>query len=253
VADANGEILRFSEVEKHVLNFSDQKDSLLKANKFVLDWVQNQLLIQAAEKEDNELNLERIEEKVEKLRNELIVHEYYQQYLHKNLDTNISQKEIEAYYQANKTMFAAKDKAIKGYFIKFDLTSPLIETAKKEFLGKGRLNELKKMAQSQAKDSSFSENEWVELTTFLNKIPPMHNLQECEFLLRNRAKVIQTSDHMYLVKITDLSSEKDPAPVALKKEYIQKLILNNRKEELILKLRKTTLENAKKTKSYEIY
>ena len=71
---------------------------------FIEKWVRNQLLLNKAEINltDEEKN---VEQQIENYRSSLLIYAYEQSYLRQNLDTVVTDKEIEDYYKENQSNF----------------------------------------------------------------------------------------------------------------------------------------------------
>lgn len=253
LAEVSGNKLKKSMADKYLPPFSSKEDSTLKCKKLVNDWITDQLIIKLADSEES-IDLEYIEEKVKKLQENLIIHEYCQNYLKKNLDTNLNKKELLDFYQKNSADFILKEKIVRGYFIKIDKTSPLLVSMRKEFESDkpSTTEELKKMSQSQAKDYYFTDHQWVEMSKFLIQSPEFQNDKERNNLLKDKERIIESKDYVYFVRLTDLVDEGATAPFEIKEEMIRNIVLNNRKQELIKKLRNTLYTNATKENAYKI-
>lgn len=210
-------------------------------------WTTNKLIIDRAEK-DVEIDFETFNAKANKLKEDLIIHEYNNHYLRQNLDTTFTDKELEDYYLEHKSNFVLKEKIIKGFFIKMRLTSPLLKEFKRTFKKNDStsLVELKKMSQSQATNYLFVENTWTDLGSIISNLPQPVGSKDLSSLLKRKELTIQSDDDIYFVRVFDIRVEEEIAPMEMKLQTIKNIILNERKLSLIHTLKDTIYTNSKK-------
>lgn len=253
IAKVGKKKLTWSEARRYVPAFFSKEDSIQKTNRYIETWVTRQLIIDKA-KEEAKIDFEAIDAKVDKLKDDLIIHEFNSKHVEQNLDTAISQEELKKYYNENKDNFILKEKIIKGYFIKLGNVSPLLDQMTKTFSKNDSttVEELKKMSQSQATNYLFSEDTWITLNSILYSTPLIKSPQDVDYLLRNKQIIKQIENDFYFIRIEDLKNEQEIAPFETKEETITHIILNKRKNNLIDYLKDTTYSNAKKSE-YKIY
>ena len=88
-------------------------DSVELVNKFIDDWARKQLLISEATGKINVDEAE-IERKMLDYRYSLIGYEFQQYYINQNLNTEVTEEEIQAYYEENLDNFVLKQNIIRG-------------------------------------------------------------------------------------------------------------------------------------------
>ncbi len=99
------------------------EDSIAMAQDFNERWVRNQLLLNKAELNltDEEKN---VEQQIENYRSSLLIYAYEQSYIRQQLDTVVTEAEIENYYKENQSNFILNGSLIKGVFIKIPVKAP---------------------------------------------------------------------------------------------------------------------------------
>lgn len=129
VAKVGNSILYQKDLAGIVTREINPKDSANLVNRYINSWIKKQLLIsEAAEK----INFDQasIERKVLDYRYALMVHEYKKYYVDNNLDTAVTEQEIQDYYLGNKDNFELKQNIIRGYFITVTKDAPKINQLK---------------------------------------------------------------------------------------------------------------------------
>jgi len=246
LAEVGDEKLVWDKAKRYVPAFFTTEDSVQKVERYIDSWITNKLLISTA-KTDGEIDFDALDVKVNKLKEDLIIHEYNSNYIRNNLDTAISLRDVEKYYIENRKNFILKEKVIKGSFIKIRDVSPLVPDVRKAFASKdtSALVKLKEMSQSQATNYLFSEDNWISLKSILSNVSFL-NRNEIDKLLLRKELVKEYKNDIYFIRINEIKNEQDIAPLEIKMETVKSIILNERKLHLIESLKDTIYSNAKK-------
>ena len=83
-------------------------DSIVRAKAFIDNWIRRQLLIHQAENTIDKSELD-FSKQIEDYRNSLIIYKYESMIVDQNLDTIVSDEEIEKYIEANAPLVIGKD------------------------------------------------------------------------------------------------------------------------------------------------
>ena len=103
-------------------NLSKQ-DSAQFAEKFVTDWIKKQLMIQRAE-DAIDFNEAQIQSKVLDYQYALMVHELEARYIDNNLDEEVSNEEVAAYYEEKSENFILRQNLSKCIYFKIPSNAP---------------------------------------------------------------------------------------------------------------------------------
>ena len=239
------------EVLKQIPFGSSMEDSISIRNSYINAWIDRQLLVHQAE-----LNLpieeQDVSSKLEKYRNDLLIFAYQNQLLLEKLDTNVSNFEIETYYQENKESFGLADYIVKVHYIKLDSTDKNIKKVK-SWESSSKESDFEKLEQyCYMHSASYSfENNWMYFYELLDVVPIVSYNKEK--LLKNK-KLIEFYDngYYYLVRIVDYKLKDSVSPLSMEKKNIKRIILNNRKLNFLEKLSSDIYKNAKSQQEIEI-
>ncbi|MDR0419690.1 MAG: peptidyl-prolyl cis-trans isomerase, partial [Prevotellaceae bacterium] len=108
---------------------SKDTNNLLKRH--IESWAKQQLLLQLAEDNLSTEIQKYISKQVEDYRSSLLVYRYEQMYVDQRLDTVISEKEYEDFYNAHKQTMVLSNPIVKVLFIKLKKNSPYLDKIKK--------------------------------------------------------------------------------------------------------------------------
>ena len=117
--------LFLSELEGMVPEGATPEDSIKIINAEVERWARETLLMQEAEKNiPTDLNIDRL---VRDYRMSLIRHNYEQFLVETQLDSVISEQELNDYYEKNKEQYQLKSSIIRCFFIKIPKLAPNVD------------------------------------------------------------------------------------------------------------------------------
>jgi hypothetical protein len=109
------------------------KDSLNLVNAYIENWQRQQALLHVAQQRINQ-NPERFNAQIEEYKNALIIHEFEESLLNEKLDTLITDKEINDYYETHKDVFILKRPIFKVSYIQLPNDAPELDRVKRWFL-----------------------------------------------------------------------------------------------------------------------
>ncbi|MFN7911532.1 MAG: hypothetical protein ACK5QC_06875 [Bacteroidota bacterium] len=185
-----------------------------------------------------------IEAQVEQYRKELVNHIYQTKLIEANLDTNVSNREMEAYYNLHLDNFILKDNIVKVNYYKVPLKAQGLEKMKRLFnatLEKDKL-QLNNLALQYAENFFNSDSTWLYLEDIKKEMP---NLREQPDLVLNKGRVMEFNDefYYYYLKIKDEKIRNSPSPLSFERQNIKSFIINKRKTDLINQYKKQLFEN----------
>ena len=228
-------------------------DSSLIAETFIQNWVRSRLLLSQAE---SSLSLQDkdVEKQLEEYRQALLIYAYEKEILNANLDTLISYQEIEEFYLENKSNFELKDYIVKVRYVKL-----LKDTKQKKKIKKlldsdldSDLSELEDICRVEAANYYLDESDWLYFDDLLKEIPiETYNKEQ---LLRYKKDIeFEDGTFLYLVRIRDYRLKNSISPLSLEQENIQKIILNQRKKELLREYKQKIYDEAEANNKLEYY
>lgn len=229
------------------------QDSILITNNYINNWVKQQLLLSKAQ-----LNLENkadvFEDLVRKYRQDLYINSYKEAVVNEYLNTEITEDDIDKFYNENKQNFKLNEELLQLKFIKVgkdvynknDLIK-LFKSSKKEDLLKLQAEELSFNAQH------FNDSIWVKYGDFITEIPIFKSVDKKELLKKGEFIQKEDSLSLYLVAIKDVLLRNEVAPKSYITPTIEQMILHQRKLLLLRNIEETLIEDASKNNEFEIY
>ena len=250
IAIVNTEKL-FKEDLKNVIPQNISKDdSIVLVKSFINDWAIKQLLLHKAENNNSLEVINEINHLVNDYRESLFINNYKEMLIKQQLDTVISDVEIEDFYLKSKDNFRLNEELVKIKYLHFDNKV----VSKKEFLKLVKSEEIEDLEalenqQLSFKYSQFNDSIWTQLDKALLKLPFSK-----ENLLK-KTKLLQKQDSigLYLTTIKDVLVRNDIAPLSYIRPTIKQMILHKRKIELIREIEKIIVKDATKNNNFKVY
>ena len=229
-------------------------DSSELVDRFVNDWIRKQLLIDEATQKINVDEAE-IERKILDYRYSLIGYEYQRYYIDNNLNTDVSDQEIETYYNENLDNFALKQNIIRGIYVKVPVEAPNTGKLKRMIRANkdDDIEELKAYCLSFATQYEINDSVWMVFEELVTNSPLADIPNKVQFLRKSSFVENADDDFLYYLKIEEYRISDDLSPLEFVKDQIVNIILNKRKVELARELEDNIYENAVTKNEFEVY
>lgn len=230
------------------------KDSIALLNESVKNWIQQQSVLNAIQ-QDSSVNLNALEKKIERIRNELIILEYKKLLLKRDLDTAVEDNELSKYYADNQPDFKLEHDIIQGYLIQIPKNSQLLYRVNK-LLNNGldslTRSNLDTLLTANSPSFVFTDSMWVNFDHFTQKTP-YEDVDHYQFMTHIRKAVKSDPVSYYLMGVTNYKVKGDLAPFEYYKEEIRAKIISDRKHRLVSNIEKDLYTEALKSDEIEIY
>ena len=242
------------DIEKNILNIKNKEDSILKVRNFIDDWASKQIILQQAA-----LNLEKdkikiLQKLVKQYETELFSTTYKQSIVNESLDTLISIQEIDSFMFLNKSIFKLNAPLYQVRYIELPHDNVDKNKIQRSFQRFNKEDQYFLDSLSfQFSHHIFSDSVWLNKIGLLSKIKFLNptNLE----LYTKKSKFFEIQDTMgvYLFYVNNHLKKGDIPPRDFIYPTIKNIILNKRKLKFNKKFEKDILQDAIKSKYYEVY
>ncbi len=243
VASIGTQVLTKEDFLKNSIKTLNSSDSETVAKQQIEHWITESLFYEEAISKllDDEID---INKQVEEYRKNLVNYIYQTKLIEANIDTLISNKEIEDYYNKNIENFLLKDNIVKVNYYKIPLKASGLEKMKKLFNSQKDNDKhlLNNLALENAENFFNNDSTWLYLEDIKKEIPDLRNQPD---LILTKGKTMEFSDneYYYYLKITDEKTRNNSSPLSFEKNNIKTLIINKRKTDLINSYKMQLLNN----------
>ncbi len=230
------------------------KDSLLVVKSIINNWATQEILRKRAEENLSRSENDSYSQLVQDYKNSLLINGYKERLIKQQLDTIISQDEIEEYYTLNRKNFRLNEELVKIKYLHFG--KDILD--QKEIIKQFKSNKYEDLISLENQELNFkvvnlNDSTWIKVEDVLLKIPKFRENPK-EILLK-KSKFIQKEDSLglYLVAVKSVLKRNDIAPLNYITPTIKQMILHKRKLELIRDIEKTLINDAIQNKNFKEY
>ena len=230
------------------------EDSAKITKTYIQKWIKNKLLLQKAELNISDEKQRQVLKRLADTRASLMIYEYQQQMINQKLDTVISQREINEFYNLHLNNFILDKDIIKTLFVQLPVNSPNISNVRQWYRSNNSedLTKLESYCYQYATKYDYFNENWIPFNLLLNLIPVSVNNHQ-SYLKYNQ--YIETSDSLYLyfANIRDYRIKGSNAPVEYINDNIKSIILNNRKIKFLKEIENNIYYDELSRNKFEIY
>ncbi|MCB0429477.1 MAG: hypothetical protein H6585_05045 [Flavobacteriales bacterium] len=224
-------------------------DSTNMVRSYIENWIRQKLVLAKAELNLNPGEYD-IDNLIENYRQDLLQYIYKRELVRQKLDTVVSQKDMETYYEANKEKFELQDDIVQVSYAVFDMKTPGLDKLDKWYKSSDPqdMEAYRNHCFSYASSYYLNDSSWVMVESLRKAIPilPEHisNMGYFEE---------QDSLRKYFVHIRSFKSKESISPFSFEKERIREILINQRKVKLLEDLEENLYQEAVRKNQIEIF
>ncbi|MBN96338.1 MAG: peptidylprolyl isomerase [Flavobacteriaceae bacterium] len=254
IARVNSTFLTKDKIDAGLFDGLSVQDSLIQIQNIINDWATQQLLQDGAL-----LNLEAQKQKefetlVKDYKTDLLTSAYLEAMTKQNLDTIISNQELELAYKQNKELFYLKEDLIKLRYINHNLSMSNSNEIKRRFKRYNAEDRAILDTISLQFNSFFlNDSVWINSNQVISKIGPLQKGFNKVLLKKQNFIQLKDSLGLYLMQVKDVLEIGQQAPLAYVTPTLKQIIINKRKLKLVNQLKSEIVNDALRNKKFEIY
>ena len=233
VARVGTATLTAAQVRAHVPVGLSLDDSATAAQRYVDQWVREQILVAQAEAA---LPPEAMafEDEIKAYRNALLLHAFKERYVNERMDSEVSEEEALAFYEANEASFMLTDYAVRVLFINAPETA-VLDDIREPFaaLDSTGMIDIERWCVENGAIYGLDGSTWWTLSAFTKEVPM--NFYRTESQLSSRRLVdFEADGRHYLVRFIEHALKDEVAPFSAVRNDVTEMILHRRKQQLLL-------------------
>ena len=240
--------------ESEIPDFSFYEDSLIRKKVFIDSWARENIFFDLSLVNLDQKSIINLDELIERYKRDLYINSYKDILVNSMVDSIISDSEIDEYYDKNLNKFKLNEDLIKFRFVKIPLDNININKIRNGLIRFSSFD--KKLIDSlsfQLASYNLNDSLWITKREFFNQVDFINYENEKKYV--KKGQLISKRDSMYvnLLFIDDILQANSVAPRSYLSDRIKSTIYNNRKILLIRELNKQIINDAIKSKKYELY
>lgn len=212
------------------------EDSITFAKMYIDNWVLKQLKISRA----NDVlptYEETIESLVEDYRQSLIMRQLDQYYIDNDIDHNVTDQQVSAYYKNNKSQFMLGHNVVKGVIVKVPKNFKNVTTLNKalaEARKSGSVMELMALAEKLSLDVVDLTAQWNPYNDFLGYLPTVRTRNYDHLLSTTSAQNMPSDDATFYFIFTDVARKGNLSPLELVEDDIKRKLYADRRSAIVM-------------------
>jgi hypothetical protein len=243
LASAYDRTLRWSELRQVIPIGLPPADSAAMAEAYIDNWMRQQVELHHAE-QNLEPARKEFEAELRDYRNSLLLFAYEEELVRQRLDTVIPQGEIEAYYQVHAEDFDLPDDLVRARWFALPADDrKALKRLQDRFLS-GRPDDMREVEIALVQRGIAIQDrsaQWLTAAELRNEVPieALPSVGE-----RGQRLVVPSGGNAWFIDIVELRPRHAPAPIELVRQDIRTILLNQRKLELLARMRQDLYDQA---------
>lgn len=240
--------------ESEIPDFSLYEDSLIRKKVFIDSWAREKILFDLSLVNLDQKSIINLDELIERYKRDLYINSYKDILVNSMVDSIISDSEIDEYYDKNLNKFKLNEDLIKFRFVKIPLDNINLNKIRNGLIRYSSFDmELIDSLSFQLASYNLNDSLWITKRDFFNQVDFVNYENQKKYV--KKGQLISKRDSMYvnLLFIDDILQANSVAPRSYLSDRIKSTIYNNRKILLIKELNKEIINDAIKSKKYELY
>lgn len=243
LVELNGSVLYEEELVNALPPGYSGQDSIDFAEKYIRNWVEDVMFYHNAIR--NIPDTKDIDRLVENYRRSIIEHEYQRRLLDQKFSTQITDEEIEQFYNENSRLFEQNESLVKGLFLKIPAKAPELAKIRRLYVqtDDASFEEIEKYSiRNSARCEFFYEN-WRPLAE-IEMLLPQSDIPLESMLEEKRSLEFKDEENIYLLNISELISKGGIEPLEYAHGKVRVLLTNNNEVEYMKKVREELYQSA---------
>ena len=243
-----------TELERSIPDGVPAEDSLKFAQSYIESWARDLVFLDIAEKQLSKEEKD-VSRELEEYRRSLMKYRYEQRYVNERLDTNLSEKEIEGYYEAHESDFKLERPIVRARYARVVQGGEDIGLLRKKLVLKNAEDAIREdtLLLRDAAERYFDwSGRWIEAVEAARETGA-----DVFSLLSNAGKApVEVPDgqgFMYVVYVSEMIKAGETAPLDYCRGRICDILLSTRKHDLVVALEQDLLDDARNKEKFVVY
>ena len=244
LAEVSGQFLYQEDLQKALPLNLTADDSVLFAENYIRNWVEEALLYDKAE--GNIPDNDRIKSLVESYRKALVMHTYQEMLINQELSSEITSTEIADYYDKNKSLFELDKPMIKGLFIKVPLKSSGLSDVRRWYKRNSQdaIEQLEKYSLRNAVTYDYFYDQWRPANEIEAQLPSRQWKSDSDYLKKNRDVELKDTAFCYFLHVEEYLGKGEQKPLDFAEEEIKEILINLKRVEFINRVKEDLYREA---------
>tara|TARA_X000000950_G_scaffold129344_1_gene161596 strand:- start:2368 stop:3207 length:840 start_codon:yes stop_codon:yes gene_type:complete len=240
--------------ENDLPEYNSKDDSLIKISSFIEAWAKEKVLYDLSMINLSQSKRAEIDELVENYKVDLYINSYKDLIVNSKIDSIVTAEQIDSFYTLNINNFKLNENLVKYRYIKVPNDNININRIRRYIV---RINEQDRYfldsLNFQFADLKLNDSIWFTERDVISSIDFINQNNKSKYFIKNRLFTIEESNYTNFFIVDDILRSGNIPPISYLYERIKSTIVNQRKLNLLKNLNKEILNDALKSRKYEVY
>lgn len=244
VVEIGSDVLYAEDIKQVIPLGLSEADSTLFAERYIRNWAQDVLFYQNAIR--NIPDTKDIDRLVENYRRSLFEHEYQRRLIDQKFSSDITEEEIEQFFDNNQRLFVLDESLIKGLFLKISNKSHNLADIRNLYtrMDDESFEEIEKYSIRNAGRCDFFYDNWRSVSELEVLLPALD--KPLEVLLKEKNSFeFKDEEYLYLLNVSEFAPKGGIEPLDHARTRIRGLLINSNEVAYMRKIKEDLYEAAK--------
>ena len=240
--------------ENDLPKFLSEDDSIKRFMNFVESWAKEKVLYDLSLVNLSQSKKSEIDELVNNYKVDLYINSYKDLIVNTRIDSLVSTSVIDSFYNLNSNNFKLNENLLKFRYVKVPNDNINLSRIKRYIV---RVNDDDRLfldsLNFQFADLKLNDSIWYTERDVITSIEFINRQNKSNYLIKNKLFTIEDSQYVNFFIVKDILKSGNIPPISYLYERIKSAIINQRKLQLLQNLNKEILNDALKSRKYEIF
>jgi hypothetical protein len=234
--------------------YTSKDDSLIKISSFIETWAKEKVLFDLSMINLSQSKKAEIDVLVENYKVDLYINSYKDLIVNSRIDSIVTIEQIDSFYYMNINNFKLNENLVKYRYIKVPYDNININRIRRSIV---RINEQDRYfldsLNFQFADLKLNDSIWFTERDIVSSINFINQNNKSKYFIKDRLFIIEEFNYTNFLIIDDILRSGNIPPISYLYDRIKSTIINQRKLELLKNINKEILNDALKSRKYEVY
>ena len=255
--DSNNLVARAGEnflYEDDLPNYVSSDDSLIKISNFIETWAKEKVLYDLSIINLSQSKRAEIDELINNYRVDLYINSYKDLIVNSRIDSIVTNEQIDSFYTMNSNNFKLNENLVKYRYIKVPDDNININRIRRYIV---RMSEQDRYfldsLNFQFADLKLDDSIWFTERDVITSINFINQSNKSRYFIKDRLFTIDESNYINFFIVDDMLKSGNIPPKSYLYDRIKATIINQRKLDILKSINKEILNDAIKSRKYEVY
>lgn len=254
LARVGTEYLYRDDLKAELNSFESESDSILKSRAFIDSWARDKILIQQAQVNLPQSEIEKLEQLIAAYRIDLYANTYRKSIVNKSIDTLVTVDEIDSFLFKNKSVFKLKAPLYQVRYIHLPPDNVDQNEIQRSFQRFTRNDQFFLDSLSfQYHSYILMDSLWINKNNLTSRVQFLNQENFSKYIKKSQFFKIEDTLGVYLFFVKDFLKKGELAPREVLETSIKNIILNQRQLKFTKQFEKEIIQDAIQSKTFEIY